>query len=255
MIHRLRAWYRLIAFVLLCTYYLGWVLLRRALRPGDPYAWARPLAAWARHMHRLLGLRVEASGEAPPPGSLLLANHRSYLDVVLFPPYCRVSFVAKSEVGRWPLIGAGTRAVKSVLVDRAAKDSRRATRVAVMARLAEGHSMVIFPEGTTTAPPDMAPLRPGMFEEAVARDLPIWPVALEYEHPAIAWVGRDTFLPHFLRTFGRRRQAARVHFGPPLRAETPEALRQATQQWLETETARLRASWGKPSGLPPDTVD
>ncbi|RMG67429.1 MAG: 1-acyl-sn-glycerol-3-phosphate acyltransferase [Bacteroidetes bacterium] len=241
----LRAYYRLVAFLFLSFGYLGWVLWRRARHPQAPDAWVLPLSRWARHMQRLLGLQVATTGDLPPRGSLLLPNHRSYLDVILFPPSLPVSFVAKSEVGRWPLIGPGTRAVQTVMVQRAVKDSRRATRAAVMARLAEGNSMVVFTEGTTVAAPAIGDLRPGMFQEAVARGLPVYPVALEYENRDIAWVGQDTFLSHFLRTYGRRRQAARIHFGPPLRGSDPEALRQATQQWLERETARLRAGWGQ----------
>jgi 1-acyl-sn-glycerol-3-phosphate acyltransferase len=208
------------------------------------------MGRWAKTLWLVMGLTHEVSGEVPEEGVLLLPNHRSYIDVVFFPPYLPVVFVAKGEVASWPLIGACARALETVFVRREDKESRRQTRRAVAERLQAGRSVVIFPEGTTTAAPELLPLKPGMFVVAAEQGLPVVPVALEYADPADAWIGNDSFLPHFLRCFSKPRTHLRLHFGPVFRGRDPDRLRTEVQAWLRQELNVLEAELGLPQGEP-----
>lgn len=197
--------------------------------------------AWAMSAVNLLGIRIDFQGEFPEIGTMILPNHRSYIDVVAFPLNTELTFVAKIEVRPWPIIGWGARAADTVWVDRSDKASRRRTRLEMASRLAEGRSAIIFTEGTTFKAPEMGELRPGMFYMAAEGDLPVVPVAIEYKNPDDAWIGKDTFIPHFLRCFGKKHTDMVVRFGPVMTGTDGEELRLRVQTWLQANLEEIRA--------------
>ncbi|MDT5041937.1 MAG: hypothetical protein QOE51_2922, partial [Actinoplanes sp.] len=74
--------------------------------------------ATARALLAALGVRLVWRGPAPRPGSLLVANHVSWLDIVALLAIEPVRLVAKHEVRRWPAIGMLARLSGSLFVDR-----------------------------------------------------------------------------------------------------------------------------------------
>lgn len=140
--------------------------------------WARAVLFGLRW---IVGARVEVRGlEHMPAGPALVApKHQSMLDIVallaVMPDAC---FVLKKELLPLPFFGWFARKTGMIAVDRAGaakalKDMARQAR----ARLAQGRQIVIFPEGTRTAPGEPGDYKPGV--AAIYRDLegPCWPVA------------------------------------------------------------------------------
>ncbi len=129
----------------------------------------------------IAGVRVEVRGlEHRPTGpALIAAKHQGMLDVVA--PFAFLDdpcFVLKKELMPLPFFGWFAWKTKMIAVDRAAhakalKDMVRQTR----ARLADNRQILIFPEGTRTAPGEPADYKPGV--AAIYRDVdaPCWPVA------------------------------------------------------------------------------
>lgn len=140
---------------------------------------------WARFilfgLRWIAGVKVEVRGlEHRPTGpALIAAKHQGMLDVIA--PFAFLDdacFVMKKELMPLPFFGWFAWKTKMIAVDRAAhakalKDMVRQTR----ARLAEGRQILIFPEGTRTAPGAPADYKPGV--AAIYRDVdaPCWPVA------------------------------------------------------------------------------
>lgn len=236
----LRALLRFLAFVPLTLGYALVALALFTLNRDKPEIIDPVFRAWARAMMPLLGIDLELRGEFPRERTLIMPNHRSYADVVPFPAYTFVTFVAKIEVSRWPFIGFCCRVVHTVFVDRSDPESRKTTRAEIKRRLEEGYSILVYPEGTTAQAPEIKPFRPGMFHVAASGAIPIVPVAMEYAHPSDAFIGDDTFLPHFFRTFGKARTPLRVSIGPPLRDPDGERLREQVESWVRREAASLR---------------
>lgn len=75
------------------------------------------LHRWCRVALYLLGARVDCRGTIPRSG-LLVSNHLSYLDIIVYSSIQPCLFVAKSEVERWPLFGWLARAAGSIFVNR-----------------------------------------------------------------------------------------------------------------------------------------
>lgn len=206
-----------------------------ATRAALPHRQARITHEWGRAMCRACGLRVEVEGRFPDGGALVVANHRSYADIAVVAACAPVSFVAKAEVARWPVLGWAARHAGTIFLRRGDVRSGAVVLRALRARHAAGVTVVVFAEGTTVAPPGIGPLSPGIFRLAARRGLPIVPLAIEYERAEDAWTDpRDaTFVPHFVRCFSRPVVPVRVRIGPPLHAGgDAEALRVATAEWI-----------------------
>jgi 1-acyl-sn-glycerol-3-phosphate acyltransferase len=187
---------------------------------------------WAREVNRCLGIEVVPCGDVPHEGVLLASTHRSYADITAIGEFLPVTFLAKSEVAKWPVIGSGCRLVDVVFVDRKSPESRRISRDEVAVRLRNSISIAVFPEGTSSRGPGLLAFRPGIFQMAASYGYPVVPVAIRYRNPDDAWVGDDMFVPHFIRTFSKKVTVMDVVFGPVLRITDPEELMNASWQWI-----------------------
>jgi len=161
-------------------------------------AWSHRMArTWFRALARIVGLRIVLHGRPPAPPFLLVANHQSYVDIVLLGGAAGGVFVAKAEIARWPLVGHLARSVGTVFVDRTTKRDLTRAAAQVERALADGLGVVLFPEGTTGPGPHLLPFKPPLLEVAATHDLPVHHALLRYDHPAVPWVD-DTPLPRHL---------------------------------------------------------
>jgi len=183
-------------------------------------------------MVSLLGVRVEVHGSPPSGPVLLLANHRSYVDIAALLAQRPCAFLAKAEIEEWPLLGAAARATHTVFVRREDKASRRAARAGALALLQRGVAFAAFPEGTTSRGPGALPFFPGLFELAAEQRIPVVPVAIEYGNRDDAWVGDDGFIPHFWGCFRKRRVELALAFGPVLQLADKDGLRSEAEAWI-----------------------
>jgi len=234
-----RAAFRLLRMAGETTRSLAALKLERA-RSGDcVHAASRHGHTWARRLVASLGVEIEVRGAPLPGPQLLLGNHRSYIDILAVLAVAPCGFLAKAEIGRWPLFGAAARLHPTVFVDRDDRDSRKRAREGALAILQRGLPFAAFPEGTTCRGPGVLPFFPGLFRVAEQYDFPVVPFAIEYEDRGDAWVDDDPFVGHFLRTFGKPRVRALLSFGPALRRRPAEELRRSAADWIRAE---LRAA-------------
>jgi 1-acyl-sn-glycerol-3-phosphate acyltransferase len=194
--------------------------LTLAGRPRRRLAWGqRVFRGWSRAMGRVLGMRVEVAGTPPRPPFLLVANHLSYVDVLLLGAAAGGAFVAKREIAGWPVMGHLCRLVGTVFVDREAKRDLVRASGEMEAALAAGIGVVLFPEGGISGREELQPFRPPLLQGAVATGRPVHWAVVAYDTPegsppaadAVVWTG--PLLPHALRLLALPRFRARVHFG------------------------------------------
>lgn len=176
---------------------------------------------WSRGAARIVGLRIERSGTPPRGAFLLVANHLSYLDVIVLGASLRATFVAKADVARWPLVGWLCGAVGTVFIDRTRKRDLLRVLPILEQRLAAGGGVVVFPEGTTSDGSRVLPFRSPLFAAAARSGVPAYVATLTYETPhdaphpseAVCWWGDMEFLPHLLGLLRLEESTARVTFG------------------------------------------
>ena len=140
---------------------LAWRLLR-----GRPAR--RVVRLWHRGCCRIAGLRVRVRGAPALSGpTLFVANHVSYLDIVVLGSLLDAGFVAKSEVAAWPLIGWLARIGRTVFGARRAASCAGQCN-ALAERLSAGQSLILFAEGTSSDGGRVLPFETSLFA-AVAR--------------------------------------------------------------------------------------
>ncbi len=196
----------------------------------------RFIVFWATSMivglRVICGIRLEVTGmeNLPPGGSIIAAKHQSAFDTMVWLMLVPNSvYIAKEELLQIPGWGWLARHCGQLSVDRAGGATAMRTLVReTKARLAEGRPVVIFPEGTRTAPGQRVPYQPGVAAMATASGAPVVPVATD---SGCRW-GRRAF----------RKTPGVIHISilPPLPVGLPRAaLMAALEETIETETSRL----------------
>ena len=186
---------------------------------------------------RLIGLRPRVWG-TPADGALgpvlFVSNHMSYLDILVLGSLLRGSFVAKSEVGSWPLIGTLARLQNTVFIERRAV--RASThRDVLREKLQEKISLVLFPEGTSSEGQRVLPFKSTLFS-IVEKPLPdgsfvrVQPVSLACTEigalpigrswrPYYGWYGDMTLVKHVWNVFKIGHFTVDVVFHQPVTAQ------------------------------------
>ncbi|HIO59016.1 MAG TPA: 1-acyl-sn-glycerol-3-phosphate acyltransferase [Flavobacteriales bacterium] len=243
----IRVFVRLVLFplwALLCTLGILLILLVSFILGRKEQARQRVAHSvfrlFLRGTHIIMGVRITWHGRPPKEPSVVMGNHRSYLDAIVLPTSFPVVFVARHETKAWPIIGWGATALGTIWVKRDKKESRKATRAAVKERFDNGYGVVIFPEGTTHKGPDLLPYRKGIFYTCADNGFQIAPAAIEYRNTNIAWVGNEWFIPHACRHFGSRYIDTHVSFGPVFKGDDAEKLIVEVRDWTQKECYRLR---------------
>jgi 1-acyl-sn-glycerol-3-phosphate acyltransferase len=169
--------YAWVLFLVLALLALLLILVMPGLerRRGIARAFARAFLAAAG-----MPLRLHQVERLPPGQCVVVSNHASYLDGVVYkaalPP--RFTFVIKREMSGVPIAGLFLRRIGSEFVDRfnrqrGSTDARRVLRNAT-----NGHSLVFFPEGTFEPQPGLLKFHTGAFVTAVRAGCPVVPAVV-----------------------------------------------------------------------------
>ncbi|WP_342075708.1 lysophospholipid acyltransferase family protein [Yoonia sp. SS1-5] len=223
------------------------IVLRLIERPI--YGAARPLTPYitqfvCRGAFVILGIRYQTIGAPMPFAGAVVANHSSWLDIFALNARKRIYFVAKSEVAGWPGIGWLARATGTIFVKRDRREA--AAQIATFkTRLAAGHKLLFFPEGTSTDGMQVLPFKTTLFaaffDPELAPHMHLQAVTLIYQAAAgedprfYGWWGDMEFGPHLLATLAAERQGdVIVHYHDPVKL-TQFADRKALASHLEVQ--------------------
>lgn len=178
---------------------------------------------WAAALLRLFDIHLDIRGSVPPPtkkgdrGRLIVANHRSAIDIGVMLATFGGRLVSRADLSGWPVIGAGAKMAGTIFVDRADARSGMITMRLMEKHLKEGDTVSLFPEGTTFLGDEVRPFHGGAFIAAARANAEILPVGLAYpEKSDAAFVG-ESFMSHL----NRMSQAGKptrvgVAVGPPI---------------------------------------
>jgi 1-acyl-sn-glycerol-3-phosphate acyltransferase len=135
---------------------------------------------WSHAMLAALGVRVARTGRAGA-GGLIIANHVSWLDVVVISAtWPDARFICKQEIGAWPLIGWLLRRAGTFFIRRGSAFSAWRAVLRMTPALAARSNIAVFPEGTTSAGDSVLPFHAAFFQAAVNAGCAVQPVALAY---------------------------------------------------------------------------
>ncbi|HPE01134.1 MAG TPA: lysophospholipid acyltransferase family protein [Burkholderiaceae bacterium] len=205
--------------------------------------------ALSRAVVRLAGVRLSATGVALPAelaatgvahwtkGRLVLANHITWLDIFAIDAVLPSRFVAKAEIGRWPVVGWMVTLSGTLYIERGRRHAVAAANHRVAEHLARGETVAVFPEGTTGDGTQLLPFHSNLVAPALEVGCEIWPVAVRYTEAgqpsmAPAYVGEATLLQTMWRIVTTRNLEVEVALLPPLQSvgATRHALAEGARQ-------------------------
>jgi len=207
---------------------------------------------WSRKMLAVLGIAFEHDGTPATGGSLLVANHISWLDIMAVHAVVpQARFVSKADVKAWPLVARLVDSAGTLYLERERK--RDALRVvhAVAEALGAGQVVAIFPEGTTSTGHGLLPFHANLLQAAIATATPVQPVALRFSEAAnavseaVEFVGATSLMRSLWQTSCGEGVRARLAFLPP-RASAGADRRELA--------ALLRADIAGALGIDPDAA-
>ncbi len=182
---------------------------------------------WCVHLLEIMGVQLNIAQSPrfsqPDKTQLLVANHVSWLDVLVIQALQPCVFVAKSEVRQWPLVGSLAKACGVVFVDRSSSSAARKMVEDVATALHHGYCVAGFPEGTSSEGHAVSLFHANLFEAAIERDADVLPLALRYTDPSTgqlclkaAFVGDIGFISSLHQVMGMHQVDVDVNIGKTL---------------------------------------
>lgn len=209
-----------------------------------------------RCLLKIIGVRLKLGGPLPRPGTLVVANHVSWFDVLVIGAITPLSFIAKSEVKGWPLLGLLSRLQRTVFVDRRRGRHNKTDGDGLTQRLLGGDTIVIFAEGTSSDGLKVLPFKSTLFAgiERLAKStpapealMPVQAMSLAYlrlhdmamgrrQRLDYAWLGDMALAPHFLFMLASGPLTIEVMFHEPL----PDAVKSHRKQMARQLHAQVK---------------
>ena len=259
LIARLRAGAIVAVFLAVTFVGMPWQALLLRVAPDEARRFPN---RYHRFVAKLFGLKLRIIG-APVTGEgvLLLANHTSWLDIILFSAATPLSFVAKSEIARWPFFGTLARLQRSVFVTRERRAQTGAVAEQIGARLAAGDCLVLFPEGTSFDGNRVGPFKSALLGAAEARradgrHVTVQPVSAAYVachgmpmgremRPFFAWFGDMEMVPHLWEALKAGPLDVTLEFHAPTTLDQISRKELAVQARQQVQAGLARALAGR----------
>lgn len=154
------------------------------------------------------------TNEQSPPGKLLVSNHLSYLDVLIYLSLRPTLFVTSLEVKRTPFLGWLTDLGACLYVDRQSRENLSKEVSDITEALKSGFNVMIFPEATSTNAEEVLRFRRPLFQSAIDAKTEIGCFTLNYTEVSgatfslsnrdiVCWYGDMPFASHLLKLFSQ----------------------------------------------------
>lgn len=213
-------------------------------------AWVR---AWSGSLLRLFSIAIDLEGSerAPNPspsskGRLIVANHRSAIDIAVLLRIFGGRMVSRADLSGWPLIGAAAKSAGTIFVDRSRTTSGAGAIREIRRHLEEAQTVILFPEGTTFEGDEVRPFHAGAFVAAVRAAASIVPVGLAYPTDSRAAFVNEPFTRHLVRVAGAGATRVAVRVGAAIQiaagaraSDVSGASQKAVQELVRAARAAL----------------
>ncbi len=203
---------------------------------------SRFLAAAAR----ICGVRARIEGEPLGPHTFVIANHTSWLDILVLGGFAGTAFVSKAELEKTPLLGWLADQNGTLYINRAQRGDAHKQVQRIAAKLDQPQPLAVFPEGTTGSGRHLLPFRTTLLE-AVAPPPPgakVRPVAVDYGDHAdvVGWHSGEPGMANVKRVLGHRgTMDVTVRLLPPLPADNDrKALARHARQAIASALSSVR---------------
>lgn len=176
---------------------------------------------WYTGTLAILGVRVVRLGAPPAPPFFLVANHLSYVDMLVLGRETDCLFVSRGDIEHWPVIGFMIKSFYMLFIDRQSKrDTARVNKLIAHA-LEMGEGIAIFPESRISCGLSLLPFKSALIQPALDNQQPVHYATLHYQSPpgappankVVLWWRPEPFFAHLFRLMKYPGVTATVRFG------------------------------------------
>jgi 1-acyl-sn-glycerol-3-phosphate acyltransferase len=179
---------------------------------------------WSRKLLSLASVSVREVNvpKKLPERCMLVLNHISWLDIFVIDAGFPATFIAKSEVRKWPVVGWLCTRVGTLYIERGKRAAARDARQSISAELGRGALIAVCPEGTTTFGRSLEPFHSALFQPALDAGATLQPIALRYldaagrHTDAAGYVGETSLLESIWSIVSTRHMVAELQFLAPI---------------------------------------
>ncbi|WP_071057796.1 1-acyl-sn-glycerol-3-phosphate acyltransferase [Pelistega sp. MC2] len=188
------------------------------------------LSNWSKLLMSTTGVRITQEGQPIMGGPVMLtANHVSWIDIFIINSQRATSFIAKSEIRQWPVIGWLVAAVGTIFIQRGSRQAVIDINAGMADYFKENTCIGLFPEGTTSDGFTVLHMFSGLLEGAMNARVPIQPVALLFTYKGkrsgrVAFVGEQTLVANIWVLLSSKDVGVTVRFLPPITQAGEEVL-------------------------------
>lgn len=205
-----------------------------------PKIWPIVPIIFHRFMLRVMGIKIDLTGPMPQRGTLIVANHLSWFDIIAIGSLTPLSFIAKSEVKGWPLFGQMAMLQRTVFVDRRRGRHNKSDANVMARRLRQGDSMVIFAEATNSDGVKVLRFKSTLMAGIEGdKDIPVQAMTIAYrrihnmamgrrQRLAYAWLGDIGLIEHLFFMLAAPPSTMEITLHHPLPVEAKTDRKQMT---------------------------
>ncbi len=193
-----------------------WLSLSRRLRV---HSW------WSSWLLYWCGVQVDYHGQPERQRPVLFVlNHVSWLDIFVLNKMRATSFIAKSDIRHWPLIGWLVTGAGTVYIERGQRQAIKQVAAQMQSRFEQSQSVGLFPEGTTSDGFTVRPFHASLFETALSTQVDIQPVALRFfdgqqRSTRVAFIGEQSLVMNIWMLLSQSGVRVECVFLDPLKHE------------------------------------
>ncbi len=208
------------------------------------------IQTWLHRSAEIIGIDIRVHGTVTKSPVFVVANHISWLDIIIISSVFPVSFLSKAEIRSWPIIGTLAAKAGTLFIHRGSKNGAAEAIELMKVKLQAGHSVASFPEAKTTEGTSVKIFHARLFSAAIETKTPIQPVALRYPatddhsnakiNPIVPYVEDPNLVRHAFRIMCAKRTIAEVTLCDPLkindqlRKDLAQSARDIIAQVVET---------------------
>lgn len=186
---------------------------------------------WFECFLQKLNIEKRVHGKIVSGNHLMVANHISWIDIIVLHSIYATHFVAKSEIKKWPLVGWLSAKVGTLFVRRGSMTDARKLNEQIAQLLISGHCITLFPEGATSDGTEISKFYPGLFQAALDAqaldsniDIVIQPVVIIYQvnnnhSHHLPYIGDASLWKNFWKVLSLESITVDVHFTSPIHAK------------------------------------
>lgn len=199
----------------------------------------KSISSYCRLGLKILNVKIDKKSPENLHGKLIVSNHLSYLDVLIYFASFPSLFVTSNEIRETFLLGDICKLAGCFFIERRAKlrtvENRNKELADINKKLKEGFNIFLFPEGTSSDGKNVLPFKGNFFQVAVESKAPIVPITLKYQGGnahLVPWYGEMTFPDHLFSLCMEKQLNAAFSVLPDVYGKEKMALAKLTHEMI-----------------------